>query len=510
MRKYLFLMLLLQASLCMAQDPTDELLGSKVVRNYIHFTLSDKKLLYQLDGNKDKKTHKQMKETLSVTVPLNENQVALSFDFLNPFVQKIIVSESTEPDGTYASLNKFFESIAGLGSQLSAAGAAAVKKDASGAADFQEGDTPTSTSKSKAIVAKLNAPSLVSWKYNFIEKQEECVLKEKLFEILFATDTSFYRAAEDDDIKDFFPNQILAMLSGLSKITSVKEFATFSALMNSQYITPFEKNTSRSDENIKSLARWDYDDTFSKDCDNLKRHTKSVIDNFVTDVNILQTKRKEVIAKLKELKAAIDKFLKECDPDDNTMIVTRVNVDVEQVKIQTIKLRSIALKFEDNAISHTEDAIKDELLGKVRVRSYHLIIPEFAIGGFYTDLSYPKYGTKTVDGKTAVSAPVYDKYAIVAAAHLNLIVNLHGLINPMLQLGVGTAKELPSFLAGGGIRFSKPKHMAMTGGFLWTWRKELDKLKVDDIIENTAALDNDLKYRLTTKPAFYIGINYGF
>lgn len=53
----------------------------------------------------------------------------------------------------------------------------------------------------------------------------------------------------------------------------------------------------------------------------------------------------------------------------------------------------------------------------------------------------------------------------VVAAHLNLVLNTwDGLIHPMLQVGVGTGKDAPSILAGGGLRFMQPKRLALTGG----------------------------------------------
>jgi hypothetical protein len=80
----------------------------------------------------------------------------------------------------------------------------------------------------------------------------------------------------------------------------------------------------------------------------------------------------------------------------------------------------------------------------------------------------------------------------------------------MFTLGVGTSKDLPSLLAGGGFRFSKPSHFSVSFGGLWTWRQELDKLKVGDVITGTTDLTNDLKYKFMSSPAFFIGINYGF
>jgi hypothetical protein len=109
-----------------------------------------------------------------------------------------------------------------------------------------------------------------------------------------------------------------------------------------------------------------------------------------------------------------------------------------------------------------------------------------------------------------VSEGKTERSPVVTAAHLNLVFDIWTDICPMLQLGVGTAKDRPSLLVGGGFRFSKPRKLSLALGCIWTWKKELTDLKVGEKISETIKLDEDLKYYLQNKPSLYIGIQYNF
>ena len=80
----------------------------------------------------------------------------------------------------------------------------------------------------------------------------------------------------------------------------------------------------------------------------------------------------------------------------------------------------------------------------------------------------------------------------------------------MLQLGVGTGKELPTLLGGFGLRLTKPKKVSIAFGWVLAWKKDLNNLKVGDEIKSTEELDKDLKYSLFGKKSTYIGIQFNF
>jgi hypothetical protein len=504
----IFFALFLLIKTAEAQNATDELLDSRTAKNYIHFSLVDKKLYYEIDAITNKNSQKTLDNNFCITVPKHYSEINLVFDFINPFKQKIILSETFETDGSYASIGKFFTALNVLTDQVTKT---TLSQTATTSPPPAALAAPTkAASEANKSVAILSSKSLTPWKYSFLSTPKSCVKPSDLFNILTQADQCFYRKANDTNLVTFFPTLVDKINQSLTSVKSVTELINTNQQLSQTDIPVLVTANSKAEELLKALKTWDYDKTFGSGCATLKDYTKETIDNFIDETTQLLDKRKAIVDNLKKINTTTADFLKTCVPDVNTMIVGRIPVDVEKVKIETIKLRDTQIKLDNNDLTVNEDPAKDIEIGKIRVRNYHFLIPEFALGVFYTNLDYPHYGTATNGTSTVVSGPENRNYSVVAAAHLNLVVNTHGLVNPMFQFGVGTAKELPSLLAGGGIRFSKPTHTAITFGALWTWRKELDKLKVGDTIANTAILDNDLTYKLTTKPSFYIGINYGF
>jgi hypothetical protein len=82
----------------------------------------------------------------------------------------------------------------------------------------------------------------------------------------------------------------------------------------------------------------------------------------------------------------------------------------------------------------------------------------------------------------------------------------------MFQIGVATSKDLPSILLGGGLRlFGLGKgDVAIGGGAMFGWYKDLQKLQVGSIITGTTDINNDLAYISTPKVAGYMAIQYKF
>lgn len=90
---------------------------------------------------------------------------------------------------------------------------------------------------------------------------------------------------------------------------------------------------------------------------------------------------------------------------------------------------------------------------------------------------------------------------------LNLTVNaFNGLAHPFVQVGVGTGKALPSFLAGGGIRLRSKVPIMLSMGAIWNWKKQFTDLRVNQTVDGSAALEKDLQTVFDPKPHFYLGI----
>jgi hypothetical protein len=137
---------------------------------------------------------------------------------------------------------------------------------------------------------------------------------------------------------------------------------------------------------------------------------------------------------------------------------------------------------------------------------------DFAVGAVYTNLTYPRFGTTDEGGATVVARGGEDEltYSVVGMFGIVPNIGLKGLLYPVLQIGVGTGRDYPLLLAGGGIRLLPPYDLSLTFGAAWTWVRVPKTLEIGDPVEGTAQLEDDMHYKFQTDPAFYIGVQRAF
>ena len=82
----------------------------------------------------------------------------------------------------------------------------------------------------------------------------------------------------------------------------------------------------------------------------------------------------------------------------------------------------------------------------------------------------------------------------------------------MVQVGASASKDLPGILVGGGLRlFGAGKgDVAIGGGWMFGWVKDLQKLKVGDVVTGTKDIEADLGYATRPKTSGYIVIQFKF
>jgi hypothetical protein len=135
---------------------------------------------------------------------------------------------------------------------------------------------------------------------------------------------------------------------------------------------------------------------------------------------------------------------------------------------------------------------------KLHVRLDSFFVPERALAVVYNTLTYPQYGTaKDAAGKTVV-ARTKDHEPLSAAAMLNLIMRVGSgtVVNPMIQIGLSTAKDYPAILAGIGFRFTEPVSFSLSAGGMLTRYKDLDgNLAVGQEVSGTDDINKHLTYK---------------
>lgn len=158
---------------------------------------------------------------------------------------------------------------------------------------------------------------------------------------------------------------------------------------------------------------------------------------------------------------------------------------------------------------------KDVLKRTVKIRKFQRFVPEVSAGIVFTFFKYNSYGTTSDStGQQYIATPtenVVKNINITAMINWNYY-NSNSSIHPLIQTGVGINSGIPSFLFGGGLRFSNnaKNRIRISGGLAMTWIKDLETLKVGSKISGTSDIDKDLKYK--TSPLFspYVGLQYNF
>jgi hypothetical protein len=140
-------------------------------------------------------------------------------------------------------------------------------------------------------------------------------------------------------------------------------------------------------------------------------------------------------------------------------------------------------------------------------------VREFAIASVVSTVTRPQYGTTTNASGTTVVGPTSESGVSVVAAMLASFVcrcQTGPLVAPMLQVGITTSKDVPALLLGGGVRlFGLPRgDIALGGGAMIAWVKDLDSLRVGAPVGGTSDIEADLHY--VGRRGLYAALQYKF
>jgi hypothetical protein len=179
-----------------------------------------------------------------------------------------------------------------------------------------------------------------------------------------------------------------------------------------------------------------------------------------------------------------------------------------------VTLRATHLEFEVDRSSGVVTAL-DEHGGAetIAIQRYSRFATDFAIATVVTSITTPGYGTTMNDAGETVVGRFPKAFASVGPAFFASFVcrcQTGPLVAPMLQVGIATANDKPALLAGGGIRlFGLPKgDIALGGGGMMAWVKDLHTLHVGDPIGGTTDIQSDLHY--VHRSGYYLALQYKF
>ncbi len=194
-------------------------------------------------------------------------------------------------------------------------------------------------------------------------------------------------------------------------------------------------------------------------------------------------------------------------------ISAEITPTFDKMQTVTVKITTITLKVDTN----TEALLTDQQAASsvaFDVRKYGIFTPEIGAGAVFGTIAVPQYGTGTnSSGQTVVARVSTSSVSVNPTVLANFVCRCGtGLLVPMLQVGAAASKTLPAILLGGGLRlFGLSKgDVAIGGGGMFGWYKDLNKLHVGDVVTGTQAIQSDLTFTSAPKVGGYVAIQYKF
>ncbi|HEX8330684.1 MAG TPA: hypothetical protein VF629_24350 [Hymenobacter sp.] len=553
----------LSAHLAVGQS-TSELLNAKRVNHFIVLKpdVRNKTLGYFLDNDVESRNVKTIrgKPCFAVVERGDPKQLRVESAYLNPFKYRVVITDTALTDPAFESVSKFLAVVETLSGQLAKGGAtkgvegyeapkeptatAAVKAQLttqSGAVITSKGKKVrvvsaqtvssiirrnASTNKLLSLIGELNAPPLHAWAYQVqvdsarlfwlaptdtvstADMARARVVLQKLVE----ASRLYY---QPDTAKQHFLKRVKA---GLDEVAAARTFAALQASQVKFKAMVGEAKTfnARSEAALTSFMDEQNRDLPAEHRKNspaalaFTNFTRQTFAEFETAARAIQATREQIAEALASLDGDLDQIAAELSGSGTSYHLATLYLNEEKMRDFTVSIYPRVIGLDANGGITVEEggALIQE---RLRLRASKKLIPEFATGLFYTNLQYGSYGTETVGTETRVVKVAPRNYRGILAAHLNLVWNQwDGLIHPLAQIGVGTGKFAPTLLAGGGLRFSQPKHLAVTGGAVWTWREGLDQLAPGSLVTGTAQLEEARTLTLNPRPKMYIGLQYSF
>jgi len=556
--------LLFLTSVSFAQNDIAERLEAKKVNKYVLFSLNldnPKKLNYEVDSRDGNSSAKLLKDLLTVVGDGGETFNVL-FEYLNPMKYSVTISETATDDSIYESATQFIESVTSFANLLQGIQEATSLASNEAAKTAEKAKAPKKEPKVAFYTDEdykaLYAPDLLEWfLFYSIEDNAKCIDNATDFlKALNETDNHLYGAKTEakgvpvtekrestlfyEDVGSIVhglltPSTMDELKAGQSQLQTTQDRLkdrnkkaiealgkvkpALQALVWKSGPSDAEKALmklledlakSGSEDAKKALGELQNVSKSGSDCKTFEIYTDAAVTRFINSANIILARRKKLISDIDSLLTEVKKVI-DRDAEKDSYLVGQVEVVPNKIKEVTITVKQRELKFDEEKLEILVTE-KEGALGKIRVREHSALIPEFTGGVLYTNLSFPKFGTEDVDGKTVVAEAKEEERQVAISGMLNLIFDLpvRSLVYPLLQLGVSTSEERPSLFAGLGLRFIRPVPFSLSGGAIWKWTRELDKLKVGDAINGTAALEDDLTINFNRKPTFYLGIQTSF
>ncbi|MDJ1503595.1 hypothetical protein [Xanthocytophaga agilis] len=554
-----YISLLLVFSDAFSQSNTDQMLGAPKVKYFLQLwhDFPNKKFYYTIDDSELPSSKSKTLKGLTVGVPMRFKEIALTIKFYNPLRYTIKTSDSLLADPSYQSIGEFAGALTTLLGNLPnaapkqsptvTAGAVPVgnanatvasvhdpfpiypagKFDPIMVKTTNDKNLPKasviSADESKNWAKKINAlaaEELAEWKFISLQGNVQCIdTTSNLLKLLQQLDDRYFNASirgvmkayllqlsQPDEMEEFgrVNKRFKVVLDSLDKVNqeNIRLLQTFNGIISE----PISKDLLRKN----ALSTNDYS------CESFATYSQIVFKRFARARAEFQEKRNQMLDLAKKINSEVDGLMKQVVlPGDGSVRLTNAFI-LSRYDIHTENMRDIRIVVQErklnlNGSPPSIDKTDNSFEGKLRLRAAQTFVAEFSMGGFYTNMTFPEYSIKYIDGVSKI-AKSDERYSVGVAGMLNLTLNaIDGLAHPLIQLGVGSGNKRPVFLAGAGMRLSWKTPIIITAGPIWHWQQVLKNgYKEDSPIADEAVLKENLEYQFVSKPNLYLGIQIGF
>lgn len=515
---------LLLVSLCVpvlsAQSGTAEQLDAEKAKNYLYLVrrlAPNSEGKYSFEYSIDEQASIDVLSPLPDLLTISANRrrgLNVLLNYLNPIRFSWTATETTSDDPTYHAAQQFLNSALGLFSTLEGS---------------SSGAGPSASQASNVNRALRNA--------NRIQLEKQPVFANTALlewsQWLAERDSCFRSASDRDGLKDklgladamIFGSDSTGLGNSIRTATQFRRgtLGTLQLLAGAESVVALHAALLNTADSLKALRSANSDarlilsaitplgtDTWNPAhvCTNFAAYTNDVLATFRNQASDRVGAREKVISEMSLLRGKVDTLVtQEVDGNHDFFRVMNVNIPAGKTKDVTLTLSEREVTIADDKLSVSEK-VESKLIFRVQERQSFVL--EFAPGIAHTDVHYPKYGTSGTGSNLLVVSAGDEIQHTAAVGMLNLIPNFgNGLSYLIGQIGIGTGKDYPLLLAGGGIRLMRPVQFSLTAGAAWGWARALTKLKLQDPVSGTAAIENDLTYQLQP-PRIYVAVQHGF
>lgn len=523
---------------CFSQENT---YGSVSVKNNISIFLSteDKQLNYVKDNPIENENRKRLKNGEDFSA--RTNQINILFKDKNPLKYDVEILENKVPDPNAIAVDKFIGDIAGLLKTINFPSSDGQPFDFEKATKDLAAIKPKleKLAKSKdslAVLGKTNSANLetlISQKETEIDKleKEKQNIMSKAFKsinsielihmLLHVSDSKCFEK-RDVELLNFIStlniidnslyNWNTSFKNNFTTLVNIENFDEFKKILPKMkdsivVLTQRNKNNETLFQEFKEKFDTEYFPSDIENCFYLRLYTNSVLDFVEKKAKEIIEKRIKLMKSFENLNNELSKKYDNASSTNNSYVVKEVEMENGFLKELTIKINIRNFSIKDNELQIESTEILSQ---KITIRKYSLFAFDYAPGVIYANqLKFPIYSTITDNNNnTYVADGGSDKPIILPANFLNVILRNPTLYAyPMVQFGIAIAQTTPAICFGGGFKFYK--HLSISGGWLGSFYKGLDKLSIGDKINSNAELEKDLKVK-STKLSPYFGIQYSF